>query len=236
MKDLTERIAQSYDPFKALLFYKNKEDDYYVESYDMGKDGRAINAHPLNLSECQKLVNALDNSEMLKANYLRGNGLFPENLLFLDSERSGFAVWHTPAKKANLFFRANLEIPDGTAGVPPLVWKANREGLEVWALKSTDRPTVDSALYYAPFFNIYETGAVCMGNVKRQIPTDCSLFEFMSLWETFFFNSTFSHTLMQGAVKGDKIVSVWKRQMKGDSPYPLETLVKSNFTLKHLLR
>src|SRR6478752_3100074 len=98
MKDLTERITQGYDPFKALLFYKNKEDDYYVESYDIGLDGRAINAHPLNLSECQKLANALDNSEALKTNYLRGNGLFPENLLFLDSERSGFAVWHTPAK------------------------------------------------------------------------------------------------------------------------------------------
>jgi len=42
---------------------------------------------------------------------------------------------------------------------------------------------------YDPEIEAVRTGAVGMGNVKKQIPSDCSLSEFMSLWETFFFNS-----------------------------------------------
>lgn len=236
MKDLTETINEGYSPFKALLFYKSKKEDYYVESYDMGLDGRAINAHPLNLSECQKLANGLDNSDSVKQSYLQGKGIFPENLLYLNSDKSGFALWHSPAKKVNLFFKADLGIADGMGEIPPMLWLASRDTLQVWALKSNDRPTNQTVLYHAPFFNVYDSGAVCMGNVKKHIPNGCSLTEFISLWEKFFFNSTFSHTLMNGAVKGDTIISIWKKQMAQGTPYPLDTLIKSKKTLNHLLR
>ncbi len=236
MKDLTETINEGYSPFKALLFYKSRTDDFYVESYDMDSGGRAINAHPLNLAECQKLADGLDNSEDLKKNYLKEGGLFPDNLLYLNSEKSGLVLWHSRAKKVNLFFKADLGIADGIAEIPPMLWLASRDTLQVWALKSDERPTQKSVLYHAPFFNVYDSGAVCMGNVKKQIPNDCSLCEFINLWEKFFFNSTFSHTLMNGAVKHTDIIALWKRQTELGLPYPLETLVKSKKTFKDLLR
>lgn len=236
MKDLTEIITEGYSPFKALLFYKSKTDDYYVESYDMDSSGRAINAHPLSLAECQKLSDGLDNSDSLKQSYLKGKGLFPENLLYLNSEKSGFALWHTPAKKVNLFFKADLGIADGMGNIPAMLWLASRDTLQVWALKSDERPTSNSVLYHAPFFNVYDSGAVCMGNVKKQIHNDCSLSEFISLWEKFFFNSTFSHTLMNGAVKHKDIVAQWKIQMEKGKPYPLNTLIKSKTKFNQLLR
>ncbi|MBB2145729.1 PRTRC system protein B [Pedobacter sp. LMG 31464] len=236
MNDLTEIIADGYKPFKALLFYRGKKEEYYIESYDIGLSGRAINAHPLSVDESQQLADALDNSEELKATYLRGNGMFPQNLLYLNSEKDGFAVWHTPSKQVNLFFKADLGIADGMAQIPPMLWKAGKHSLQVFAMKTDDRPIESEQLFHAPFFNVYESGAVCMGNVKKQIPNGCSLIEFMSLWEKFYFNSTFSHTLNSGAVDGEKTVALWKRQMENQTAFPLAKLVKSKISLKTLLK
>ena len=236
MNDLTEMIAECFKPFKALLFYKGKRDEYYIESYDMGATGNPINAHPLSPTESQALADALDNSEELKASYLKGNQLFPQNLLYLNSEKKGYALWHTEAQKVNLFFKADLGIADGLAEVPPMLWKADRQSLQVWALKSQERPSENTTLYHAPFFNIYESGSVCMGNLQKQIPNGCSLLGFITLWEKYFFASTFSHALVDGSVRGETLTETWKRQVGQQTPFPTEILVKSKTTLKQLIR
>jgi hypothetical protein len=61
MKNITQQFNSGFEPFKALLIYRydkaeeinqfqrdEKRTEIYVESYDIGRNGKPINAHPLN--------------------------------------------------------------------------------------------------------------------------------------------------------------------------------------------
>jgi len=232
MKDLTNLINDHLRPVKALVFYENKKDDCYVECYDMDDRGMAINAHPLSLRESQKLADALDSSAEVKASYLNGIDLFPQNLLYINSERNGFIVWHTPARSVNLFFKAELGLKDGRANIPALIWKATRYGLLVWAVKTGGRPDGQSQLFCAPFLNVYDSGSVCMGNVRVDVPRNCSVSQFTQLWEHYFFDSSFSHTI----AGSDKLIGVWRSLIGTDEPFPIGQLKKTNKKLIDILR
>jgi PRTRC genetic system protein B len=129
-----------------------------------------------------------------------------------------------------------LDIPNGMAYVPPMIWYANKNSLSVFALASDRRPTEKTPLYFAPFFNSYEDGKVCMGSVNINIKNSASVEEFVSAWEDYFFNSYFSHLLgSDSPIKGN-CVTLWKDLIQTGKPFPKELLKKNNKTLKNLLR
>lgn len=90
-------------------------------------------------------------------------------------------------------------------------------------------------LYHAPFFNVYDSGSVCMGTVDINIKNSASIEEFTEAWEKYFFNSYFSH-LMNGhnPIKGN-CVNLWKELIDIGNPFPKLLLKKTNKTLKNLL-
>ncbi len=62
MKNITNNFCNTYQPIKALLICQkqggddgNEEHSIYVESYDIGKFGKPINAHPLTFKETLQL-------------------------------------------------------------------------------------------------------------------------------------------------------------------------------------
>lgn len=234
MKDLTEQIAEGFRPFKALLFYNNRE-DFYIESYEVDGNGMMVNAHPLTLVESHSLAESLGESPELKSGFSSAGQLHPDNLLHLDHGRECTVLWHTPAQRVGLFFRADLGIAEGQAFVPPLLWRANRTEVSLWALKTDKRPTLESTLYHAPFFNVYENGRVCLGTVKRNIPPKATITEFITLWERYFFDSSFSHTLFDTGIKGITMTDLWRRQVKGGKAFPTKHLVTTKQKLKSLL-
>ena len=72
MKNITQQFNSGFEPFKALLIYRydkaeeinhfqrdEKRTEIYVESYDIGRDGKPINAHPLNEKEMSSLSELL---------------------------------------------------------------------------------------------------------------------------------------------------------------------------------
>ena len=68
-----------------------------------------------------------------------------------------------------MYFVSGLDIPNGKAYVPPMLWYASKYSLAVFALATDRRPKENTPLYYAPFLNIYEDGKVCMGTVSIDI-------------------------------------------------------------------
>jgi len=90
-------------------------------------------------------------------------------------------------------------------------------------------------LYFAPFFNIYEDGRVCMGSVNINIKNSASVEEFTRAWEDYFFNSYFSHLLGQNSPITGNCVHLWKDLIQTGKPFPKEVLKKKNKTLKNLL-
>jgi PRTRC genetic system protein B len=239
MNNITSRFDEVYLPVKALVIYRSQQEEdaqIYVESYDMDDSGRPINAHPLDMQESAILAKALDSSDELQRDFLKPKKLLSENVLYINPSYDGCVVWHTPAQEADVLFVKELGIPNGKAKVPALLWKADKEHLHIYALKNNKRPVENTPLYYAPFFNMYEDGTVCMGTVNVEIEASTCLEDFISQWQHYFFGSYFSHLISGHKPVKNNIVQLWQEQVNRKQDFPNEVLIKSTRTIKDLIR
>ena len=237
LNDLTNDFTQLYYPTSALVFYRTngQNADTYVEYFDMDKNGTPINAHPLSVREANRLAKALNTAQEKEEPVLKSEGIIGSHILHLDARR-GRVIWFTKALNRELYFTEDLGIPSGVANIPPMVWVADRESLSVYALRSNRKPTEHTKLYNAPFFNVYEDGRVCMGTVNVQIKRSASIEAFTTAWESYFFESYFSHLMFDyNPIKGN-CVTLWKDLVNTGKVFPKEVLLKRNITLNDLLR
>lgn len=236
--DITESFGTLYHPKSALVFYETDgvKNEVYVEHFDMDKNGSPINAHPLTENEAQMLARALVLEKDKASAFLQSHRILPTNILNINpnTEKSS-VLWYTKSKERQLYFGDSLEIPNGKAQVPAMLWLASKSNLSVYALANDRRPTEKTPLYYAPFFNIYEKGNVCMGTVTIDIKKSASIEEFTSSWEHYFFNSYFSHLLCENLTTKN-MVHLWKDLINTDKSFPKDVLKCNNKTLKNLLR
>jgi PRTRC genetic system protein B len=238
MNNITALFEDLYLPEKALIVYRSLNPEtpqVYVESYDMDTNGCPVNAHPLDIAESVLLAQALDSSEELKRDFLTPKGLLPEKVLYINPAFNGYAIWYTPPQAVNLFFADNLSIPNGKAKVPAMLWKADKNKLYLYALKTAKKPNEKTPLYHAPFFNIREEDNVCMGTVDIAIDCKCCLEDFIRQWESYFFDSYFSHLIAINPVSCN-IVQLWQQQVGSDRDFPNEVLKKHSKTIKDLIR
>ena len=235
MTDITQTFGTLYHPRKAFVIYEQHgaAKHIYIEAYDLDPDGQPINAHPLSVREAGKLCKALQTTDKNTNSFLSSIGLLPKNLLYLKTDKNAYAVWYTARQQVKLFFRQDLNIKSGMANIPALVWKATKNAIALYAV-TDEEITTETPLYNAPFFNMYDDGRVCMGNVRLEIKKDCALEDFISLWQNAFFDSYFSH-MIQGynPIKGN-IVQLWKSLSDTGKPFPEKKLVVTNRTLKDL--
>ncbi len=106
-------------------------------------------------------------------------------------------VWHAPARRRPIFFRTGKRdfdalFREATVLWCPLLFVAEPNSLRVFALASGDRPTADTPVYYAPFFNLSSNGAMCAGDVS--LPGTLRPSERQSRWEAAFYESAFTHS------------------------------------------
>ena len=237
VNNIAENFGTLYHPKSALVFYETAgtETDMYVEHFDMDSNGTPINAHPLTVKEANILAKALQTDEEKSTAFLKPKGILPTNILHINPSEKGTVLWYTKAQRRHLYFVNGLDIPNGMAYVPPMIWYANKNSLSVFALASDRRPTEKTPLYFTPFFNIYEDGKVCMGSVNINITNSASVEEFTKAWEDYFFNSYFSHLLGSNSPIKGNCVTLWKDLINTDKPFPKEVLKKNNKTLKNLL-
>ncbi len=237
MINITERFTTQYLPTKAFIVYTSQEEqeNSYVESFDFDKRGRMINAHPLTEQETEKLAQIMLANTERQGKCFDTKGILPANLLFLRSGNNGCAVWHTPNQHRQLLFIEGLGLLSGIYPVPPLLWKATRDSVSVFAIKTTARPDIKTELFEAPFFNIYSTGNVCMGTVDIEINDDEGLEVFMKQWEDYFFNSRFSHLLSDRSPVKSNIIRLYKSLYITKKSFPLSELKKLTKSFKTLL-
>lgn len=249
MKNITQQFNSGFEPFKALLIYKHEkkhqinqfqrneaETQIYVESYDIGKDGRPINAHPLSVREMGALHAILQTSQELQDSYLKSKGLLPNKVLYVNQQANGYAVWYTPPQEVNLFFVDSLNIPSGKFQIPAMLWKANADSLSVYAIKGKSKPNVNTKLCHAPYLNIYGGGQVCMGTVQINIGKSTCLEDFMATWERYFFNSNFSHSISGNNSTKTNTTELWRSLAGSAEPFPQEELLPNHLTLKQIIR
>jgi PRTRC genetic system protein B len=242
MTDITCHFSNPFFPVAQLVVYRaeknaaESDEEYYVELFDINKAGFAVNGHPLTVKESARLAESLNCNTDLNTSFLQPEGILADNVLYLNPNFGGYAIWYTPPRQVELFFKESLKIPSGRTWVPALLWKATKDNVWVYALSGKGRPTAKTKLCHAPFFNIYQNGKVCMGNVKVRIPPQSSLESFMGQWQDYFFNSYFSHMIeTDSPVKGN-IVQAWQQLMASGLKFPAQILKKNGLTLKTLIR
>jgi PRTRC genetic system protein B len=249
MNNITQQFNSGFAPFKALLIYRfdkeeqinqfqrdEKRTEIYVESYDIGSNGKPINAHPLNEKEMSALSYLLQTSQEVKGGYLKSKGLLPSNVLYVNQHANGYAVWYTPPQEVNLFFIDGLKIPSGKFYIPAMLWKASAEHLSVYALKGKMKPTENTKLCHAPYLNVYSSAQVCMGTVQINSGKTTCLEEFVTTWERYFFDSNFSHSISGNNSTRSNTTDLWRSLAGTGKEFPQDELIKTSLTLKQIIQ
>jgi PRTRC genetic system protein B len=153
---------------------------------------------------------------------------------------SDLVVWWSRRCTRRMFFRksceASAELNGAEFSQPPLLWCVSGQELTLRALSSNRRPTADTPLMIAPYWNVDgDTGRVCLGSMK--VPELAGVAA-LARWEKAFFESEFTHqTGVKRLVQGPKgYFDVWEQVRSGPRAFPSKCLVPANETLPDLIR
>jgi len=117
---------------------------------------------------------------------------------------------------------------------PALLFKACGTHLWVRALAKDERPTAETKLCMAPYWNCYDNGVCCTGSMK--IPQEKSVAA-IDLWEEAFFQSEFTHA--SGVRKHTRFpggfLAMWQ-SLAGQEAFPEKYLVRLPQTLAEFVR
>jgi PRTRC genetic system protein B len=163
-------------------------------------------------------------------------GFVPFNLLYMDDE---MIAWWVPPACRHIAFRAP-ELGAAERGEvvphPGLVFAVGHgRQWRVWAVKGSERPTEQAALYQAPYFNVSGDGVICTGNVSLPNRTSAEKIE---AWNTAFFGSFFTHPNANGKLLTYRggAYKFWRDMLDGKhAEFPERVLVASGETLRQAI-
>ena len=221
---------------EALLIYRSSEHQYghfgdtFITHHEVTQDDRAQRpalgpAKPLTTEFVHSLVQALGGRVQVE--------FLPENVI---ARTERLISWWTRRQKRQMFFGTTQGDMGGINGAifpqPALVWLAMDRSLSVRALKEDRRPRADTKLCVAPYWNLYETGNVCLGSMRAP---DNSTVASIPQWEQSFYESEFTHgnigrlTRHPGGFEG-----LWM-ELAGKKKFPVGSLIELPETVEEFL-
>ncbi|OWL98442.1 hypothetical protein CBQ26_01840 [Deinococcus indicus] len=233
----TQRAAPAlHEPVLALVLYAPGGQDglnsAYTRKHRIRHDscGRAV------LGAAQALTRE-DARDLLMT--LGGRALTPTRENTLATSPTACAWW-IPAGERALLFNPKYAQAGSVARFsgqsvphPPLVFIAGPGSLSVYALRENTRPTLETPVCHAPFWNIFPSGQVCRGSTTY--PQACTP-DTQADWEEVFFQSEFT-----GPSRTDRYMN-WGRSYEelldtaqAQGTFPADVLVNAGKTLAQLL-
>jgi PRTRC genetic system protein B len=153
-------------------------------------------------------------------------GSVPSKLIYMNPTLNIY-VWKVPGGKRDVKMARGAGLKKGWIKYPPMVFAVNGKTLSIFVYRSSIKK-----IYPAPFFNVYDDGAVCLGTVKLNSVNNAKTYdEYFNAWEHLFFNSKYSHgigdvmKIMKGLVNSRKFFP-WKRVAKILKPISLKSLFR----------
>lgn len=234
MNKTTQHLQSNYKPFLSIVAYKN-EDRYYLESHPINARGEMLEGKPLTQKTLTGIADCIYDNNQGKIKF---GGIIPSNLLLSEVQSGGEykLVWYRPEEQRILHFTNSLEISSGEAWVPAMLYVATRSTLYVFALSSNRRPNEKTVMYRAPFHNVSDNGAVCLGSAKVAKPQYYTYENVMQYWDDMFWKSEFSHMNGGNFCKTNGNV-IWKSLIADPSKKwsHIDELIKTSKNLKNLL-
>ncbi|AIU28361.1 hypothetical protein LV28_18900 [Pandoraea pnomenusa] len=154
-------------------------------------------------------------------------GFVPERLIYT---QPNLIAWWRPAGKRHVWFSTGDAIGQraGATEHPPLVFVASHRGWHVFALRTNTRPTPESALFNAPYYNVWQDGRICAGNA--QTPKSATP-DSIKGFEDAFFRSRFTHPNQPRLIKRKGgATQLWLDLLDGVA-FPLAALIPAGETL-----
>lgn len=213
-------------PVMGIMVYKGG-DEYYLEKRKTIKtnsgDYRLGVGGPLKRTTLHRLLSTLIKKEKSVKSF---KGVIPNNVLHYQSNYDGFKLtWLMKSQPQHLSFAKGLNIPNGIADIPHLIFKIEGNSIYVAAVKTTNIKE-DTIVYMPPFHNMSSEGSLCKGSGKYS--TRSEYFEdIMSAVEQGFFNSMFSHH-NYGKVAKCNINLMWKQLIETGAKFNNDMLVPMN--------
>ncbi len=160
----------------------------------------------------------------------------PANVLVRAQES---IVWWTPPAIRPMFyakekgnevaFLSGRRFPQ-----PSLVFRAQTGSLDIRALLSNERPGPKTPLYRAPYWNVNDSGEVCLGTT--QVPNEVTI-DSLARWENAFFESEFTHPNATRKLTEHPggFVALWK-SLIGKRHFPANYLIDAKESLGSFIR
>ncbi len=162
-----------------------------------------------------------------KANFL------PENILCSTPAKM---MWWKKSHVSQMFF--NIDKPDEHPkemelngkffSHPSLVFMRTTTNLHVYAMEGDTRPTLDTQLYDAPYFNLDDQGRLCFGNAARP---SALLPSSVKNYEVAFFDTRFTHTNRRGIVRHNEGHFGFWKELITEEGQPVKSI-----SMGHLVR
>jgi PRTRC genetic system protein B len=168
-----------------------------------------------------------------------------ERVLYSDA---GMLLFWVPAGRRPIFFAARPtskekerkinQISGQVVHHPALLVLAELGSLHIYALAENQRPTASTEVFRAPYYNLYDGGSMCIGNVALPNSLDPSD-DYLKRWEDAFFLTNFTHS-NYGASKITTFRgghdSLWLRQAKTGKGFPNQHLISEKVTVADVLK
>jgi PRTRC genetic system protein B len=185
--------------------------DHYVVKHRIDREGRLLEGAPLTRKVLRKICSLVIPS-LQTLEYL------PERVLAYSPGSA--MLWWAPGAPRRIFFTKETGLRSGIYPLPATLFLVMNQTLHAWAVTASVRPEPSTIVYHSPFFNVYENGSCCMGDIN--IPRNASPRD-VNVWEEVFFGGACtSHILPK--LKGIDPYDLWKAA-KGKTVFPHEYLV-----------
>ncbi|MBR8093215.1 MULTISPECIES: PRTRC system protein B [Burkholderia cepacia complex] len=174
------------------------------------------------------LVDALDRL----AEREQTRALFHPRLL---GRGADYAVWYVPPGKRHLAFNHPSVggKKAGTCALPGLVFFLVRDDWYVFAYRGKRRPSARTPLYRTPFYNVWQEGRICVGNIDLPKQGTSAPLE---QWEDAFFGTWFTHPNIPEAQllrKGENCGKLWMALLAGKhESFPSALLARMGMRLE----
>lgn len=207
----------------ALLFYRSDKGDIYATQHS----ARVVDERPVLLPGVPITLESLADFAELAAKRTSYRGFVHDRVVYLAPYT---IAWWVPACTRRVWFKSAGKLGErsGDAKHPPLVFIVNKKSWSVFALRDNQRPRADTKLCRAPYFNVWDDGRICVGNVDTP---DSITGESIKPFEDAFFRSRFTHANAARLIhRRGGAERLWLDLLDG-ADFPLHQLLDAKQTL-----
>jgi PRTRC genetic system protein B len=225
--------TRHYQLSEALLIYKGSNNDCFISRHGVAK-GNTESVSPV-LLPAQPLTKVFIESLLTSLGGGPDTEVLPSNVL---AKSNRLIAWWTPKKKQRMFFTTRdttvAKLNGKMFSHPALVWLVSGKRLSIRALMANERPEASTKLAVAPYWNLADTGEVCLGNSRTPNTTSVGSLEG---WEKGFFESTFTHSNVGRSTRHpDGFAALWQSLTAKDVPFPDDALIPLPQTLSSFIQ